>query len=201
MPVPLLEALVPGLLVYVMATAGLMALPEVLAGYRESGYLRRLRISPLRPWQILGAHAANHLVLCTAGSALLVGTAVFAFDLRPPDAPVIVVAAVLLGSVSLLTTGFLLASVLPTTRTTQAVAAAIYFPMIFLSGALFPREVLPDLAADIGRFLPMTHAVDLIRAAWSDMIVDWTDAVILGVFGVLCVAVSVRTFRWEPGRG
>ena len=39
----LVDVLVPGFLVYVMATSAIMALPETLANYRDRGILRRLR--------------------------------------------------------------------------------------------------------------------------------------------------------------
>src|SRR5688572_20836334 len=48
----LIDLLLPGYLVYVMATSAIMALPETLADYRDRGILRRLRVSPLRPWHI-----------------------------------------------------------------------------------------------------------------------------------------------------
>lgn len=195
---PVLEALVPGYLVYVMATAGMMALPEALATQRESGYLRRLRISPLRAWQVLGAHALVQLAVALVGLVLLVGTAVVGFGLALPGNPGLVLAAVLLAATSTLATGFLLASLLPTTRTTQAVAAALYFPMIFLSGAIVPKEALPDVAAAISPWLPMTHAVDLLRAAWTDQVVDWPSAAVLVGVAIASAALSTRTFRWEP---
>ena len=55
-------------------------------------------------------------------------------------------------------------------------AAAIYFPAIFVSGALFPREVLPSFAQQIGDFLPMTYAVRSIREAWTVGTIDWVGA-------------------------
>ena len=125
----LVDLLLPGYLVYVMATSAIMALPETLADYRDRGILRRLRVSPLRPWQIIGAHAATHLAMIVVGLVLLV--AVGGRRLRPAGA----------GGVGrhgpracarprprVLATGFVLGAVLPTVRTTQAVAAALYFP-------------------------------------------------------------------------
>lgn len=70
--VGVVDVMVPRLILLVVCTSGLMALPETLANYRERGFLRRLRISPLRPWQILGSHAATQLVVAVAGLILLV---------------------------------------------------------------------------------------------------------------------------------
>ena len=72
---------------------------------------------------------------------------------------------------------------LPSVRTTQAVAAAVYFPAIFVSGALFPREVLPTFAQRLGDVLPMTYAVRIIREAWT---MGTIDGVALGVCAGHC---------------
>jgi ABC-2 type transport system permease protein len=195
--VGLIDVLVPGLLLLVMCTSGLMGLPETLASYRERGFLRRLRVSPLRPWQILGAHAATHLAVAVLGLALLVGLATLAFDLNPPASWTLAAAAVGASAVAVIALGFLLAAVAPTVRTTQAVAAAIYFPAIFVSGVVMPTEALPEPAQRIGQALPFTYAVRAIREAWSAGAADWTAFAVLAATIVLAVAAGVRTFRWE----
>jgi ABC-2 type transport system permease protein len=193
----LVDVLVPGYLVYVMATSAIMGLAENLADQRDRGILRRLRISPLRPWQILGAHALTHLAMSAAGAIVFVVVGVAAFGLRLPAAWLPTLLALVLAAVSTVATGFLLGSVLPTVRTTQAVAAALYFPAIFVSGALFPREALPELAQRIGDVLPMTYAVRALREAWTNGLVDGVALGILAAVTIVASAVAVRTFRWE----
>ena len=195
--VGLVDVLVPGLLLLVMCTSGLMQLPETLAGYRERGFLRRLRVSPLRPWQILGAHAATHLAIALIGLALLVGVGTLAFDLTAPVAWGTTAAAIVASAMMVVAVGFLLASVAPTVRTTQAVAGALYFPAIFVSGVVFPAEALPDLAQRLAQALPFTYAVRAIREAWTAGAVDAAGFGVLAATVVVAVAVGLRAFRWE----
>src|SRR4028118_2126553 len=54
------DVLMAGLLVYVMATSAIMALAETLADYRDRGILRRMRITPPKVWQNLGAPGPAH---------------------------------------------------------------------------------------------------------------------------------------------
>lgn len=191
------DILLPGYITMVIATAGIMALPETIASYRERGILRRLRATPLVAWKVLAAHGGVQLVVTVAGLAVLVVAAALTGGLHAPKAPVALVVALLLGLLSTLSIGFLLAAVLPTTRTTRAVAAALYFPLIFLSGAVFPRDQLPDLARRIGDFLPLTYAVRAIREAWSGAGIDWAALAVLVLVTVAAGAVCTRTFRWE----
>lgn len=191
------DVLMAGYLVYVMATSAIMGLGETLADYRDRGILRRLRITPLRPWQILTSHALTHLAMSVLGVILLVTVGALAADLHRPASIGATALAMTASACSMIAIGFLLGALLPTVRTTQAVAAAIYFPAIFVSGALFPREVLPAVAQRIGDFLPMRYAVRSIRQAWTPGTVDEFGLAILAVTTVVGVAVAVRMFRWE----
>ena len=192
-----IDVLVAGYLVYVMATSSLMNLAETLADYRDRGVLRRMRVSPLRPWQVLGSHALTHLAMSLAGCALVVGLGLAAFDLRAPADPLAASLAVLGSALAVLSLGFLLGAVLPTVRTTQAVAAALYFPSIFISGALFPREALPELAQRVGDLLPLTYAVAAVREAWTGGTIDAGAFAVLGLTAVLATTAGVRWFRWD----
>ena len=191
------EVLLPGYIAMVMATAAIMALPETIAGYRERGILRRMRATPIVSWKILAAHGGVQFVVTTVGLVLLVATASLTAGLHAPKSWPGVVLALLVGLVNTLSIGFLLASVLPTTRTTRAVAAALYFPMIFLSGAVFPRDNLPGLAQRLGEAVPLSYAVRAIREAWSGAGTDWVALGLLAGVTAVSTAICVRTFRWE----
>jgi ABC-2 type transport system permease protein len=191
------DVLMAGYLVYVMSTSAIMGLGQTLADYRDRGILRRLRVTPLRPWQILTSHALTHLAMSVIGVVLLVGVGAVGYGLHVPASIGATVFAVLASAISMISVGFVLGALLPSVRTTQAVAAAIYFPAIFVSGAMFPREVLPSFAQQIGNALPMTYAVRAIREAWAFGTVDWAGLGILAGTTAVLVLVAVRMFRWE----
>jgi ABC-2 type transport system permease protein len=102
-----------------------------------------------------------------------------------------------LGSLSFLALGFLLSGILVTSRTATAVGNALLFPMIFLSGAALPRQILPENIQRIGDFLPLTHVVNLIQDLWFGG--SWNGLSLTVVIGVMLLAglVATRTFRWE----
>jgi ABC-2 type transport system permease protein len=192
-----IDVLIPGYLVYVVATSAIMGLSETLADYRDRGILRRMRVSPLRPWQILGSHALTHLTMSAVGAVLLVWVGLVAFDLNPPAAWAPALLALVATAASLIAIGFLLGAVLPSVRTTQAVAAAIYFPAIFVSGAVWPREALPEFAQRIGDLVPLTYAVRAIREAWTGGAVDGAALGVLIATAAIATAVALKAFRWE----
>ena len=175
------------------------SLIAIIAIYREGGILKRLRATPLSPVTILGAHVVVKLLFTVVSLALLVlaGRRVF------PGAMEVnllsFTAALLLGTLSILTLGFVLASLVPTARFAQPLGAVVLYPMVALSGLFFPVAVLPAWLRGVSFMLPTTHAVALLQGVWdgSGWAAHWGDAVMLIVLGVAFSALSTKVFRWE----
>ena len=193
------DTAVPAFSAMVIATSGLMTLPSRMAWYRESGVLRRLKATPLHPQAILAAHVITIFLINLLSMALLVITAITIFDLQFTNHPVSVLAAFTLGSLSFFALGFVLAGLLPTTRTAEVVSMAIYFPMLFLSGAGIPRELLPEAFRQFAQILPLTHVVTLLRGLWysGGWETYFINALVLLIWLVISSIISAKTFRWE----
>ena len=188
---------IPGYMAVIIATAGLIGLPINLASYRAQGVLRRFRATPLRPEVVLVAQLAVSLLFALAGSLLLVVAGRLFFDLHLPAAGGAVLVAFLVSAAAIFALGFVLASVLPNARTAQAVGTTVLFPMMFLSGAALPRQMLSATIRDVAQVLPLTHVVSLLDDAWSGA--GWNVPALVVLSGVLVasVALSTRLFRWE----
>jgi ABC-2 type transport system permease protein len=182
-----------------MAISAVISLVAIISIYREGGILKRLRATPLRPHTILSAHVLVKL-LFTAASLALMMLAGRRFYPAGMNAPVISFAlALLLGTLSILTIGFIIASVVRTSRFAQPVGALVFYPMLALSGLFVPIEVLPSSLQYVARVLPMTYIVSLLRGIWigESWFAHLGDVAALIVAGVVCAAVSARVFRWE----
>ncbi len=192
-----LDTFAPGLIAFVIATSSFLTLSTSLATYREQGTLRRFFVTPLRPPVIFVAEFAVYVGVTATGASLLVVIGAVGFGLAAPAAPVSLAVAFLVSTLSIMSLGVLLGSVAPTARAAEAAGMAIFFPLIFLSGAMVPRELMPDWMEQATHVLPLTHVVTLLQDLW---IGDGWNLISLGVlagFTVVAVAISVRVFRWE----
>jgi ABC-2 type transport system permease protein len=182
-----------------IALSAVLSLVTIVSIYREGGILKRLRATPLRPQTILTAHVIVKL-LFTALTLVLLGLA--GRQYVPVDVAVPWISfgtALLFSTVSILSLGFLIASVVPTARFAQPIGTVILYPMVAVSGLFFPLDLLPPALSAVARLLPVTYAVSLLRgtwlgAPWSAHLGDLTGLVL--VF-IVCTAVSARVFRWE----
>lgn len=190
---------VPILAALVIAVSAVLSLVAIISIYREGGILKRLRATPLSPVTILSAHVVVKLVFTVISLALLVlaGRQFFpgAMQVNLPS----FTAALLLSTLSILSLGFVIASIIPTARFAQPIGAALLYPMIAVSGLFFPLEQLPPLLQTIAYGLPTTHAVSLMQGIWdgSGWGAHWGNvAALILVFGV-CTGLSTKIFRWE----
>ena len=185
-----------------IALGAVQSLVAIIAIYREGGILKRLRATPLSPVAILGSHVLVKLAFTVASLALLVlaGRQVLPGAL-PADLASFLLAA-LLSTLSILSLGFVLASLVPTARFAQPLGAVVLYPMLAVSGLFFPLALLPPALQVAARALPTTHAVALMQGVWdgTGWAAQWPSVAALAAVFVVCVAISARWFRWECGR-
>jgi ABC-2 type transport system permease protein len=190
---------VPVFAAVLIAINAVLSLVAIISIYREGGILKRLRATPLRPQTILTAHVLVKILLTTTTLllTLLAGKRYFPIGSNPPVFSFTV--ALLLSTVSILSIGFLIASIVPTARFAQPIGGVILYPMIALSGLFIPLAAMPPAMRTVARFVPLTYAVSLLQGAWRGE--PWMshtgDVLALVLVFLICVGLSAKVFRWE----
>jgi len=192
-------SLIPAFSAMVIGMVGLMPITITLATYRENGILRRLGTTPVSPLVIMSAQVIVVFIMTVLGVILLVLAGVLVYHVQFEGNVFSILAGFVLGSLSFFGIGFILASTMPTARTAQIVAMVLLYPMLILSGAGWPRELMPGTVQKLSSFLPLTYVVNLLRGLWIGE--SWgqhtADIFILVVMLIVGVFVSVKLFRWE----
>jgi ABC-2 type transport system permease protein len=190
---------VPAYTAMIIGTVGLVGLPITLAAYRENGVLRRLHTTPINPLIILVAQVIVLFVMAILGMLLLIIAGKLIYHLRFEGNALQVLAGFILSIFSFFAIGFILAGLMPTARTAQMVGMVLLYPMLFLCGAGYPRELLPETIIRISNFLPLTYVVTLLRGLWvgNPWSMHVTDVLVLVGILVLGTLIAVVTFRWE----
>jgi len=183
----------------IISIGSALSLIAIMSIYREGGILKRLRATPLSPLTILGSHVLVKLAFTLVGLGLLVLAGRQFFPGAIHVDMVSFTAALLLSTLSILSLGFILASVVPTARFAQPLGAVVLYPMIAVSGLFIPVGNMPFGARIIAYALPTTHAVALMQGIWDGS--GWgahlENAAFLVFFFFLCCVVSTKLFRWE----
>lgn len=197
--------LLPGSIALGIIAAGLVNL-GIGTGYeRHYGVLKRLGGSPLPRWGLVGAKMAAILVLEVVQVAVLVAVATFALDWQPGVgwSPLLVVAAVLLGTITFAGLGLLLAGTLRA-EATLALANGLFLGFLMLGGIVLPIDHLPAFLQPVAAVLPATALADLLRIALATGLEPGAGApsavgpaVLLAAWAVAAAGLAARRFRWD----
>jgi ABC-2 type transport system permease protein len=194
-----LRVSLPVLVSILIAISSVLSLVTIISIYREGGILKRLRATPLRPQTILTAHVLVKLLLTavTLCLLLLAGKRYYPAGTHVPWFSFTI--ALLISTWSILSLGFVIASIVPTARFAQPIGAVLFYPMLGFSGIFVAVSALPPTLHALARILPLTYAVSLLQGIWSGD--PWSAhladmAALIAAF-LICTALSAKIFRWE----
>jgi len=194
-----MDVSMPGYTALILGTVGFLGVPITISSYRELGVLRRFRASGLRPVTYIAADVVANLIMTLIGMLALVVVGWLLYRVRFEGQALELIVAVILSGLTMFAVGYLIAGLAPGARTAQVVGMVIFYPMMFLSGAAIPLEVMPESIRTVANFLPLTYVVKLLRGLWFGD--SWgehlLETAILGGVLVVSTLLAARFFRWE----
>ncbi len=191
---------VPGILAVNMMFSCLFGVGYVIVRYRKNGFLKRLKATPLSPFEFLSAQMASRLILIQGITvAVYVGCNYFIhFQMRGSYANLFLVS--LLGAICLISLGLLVSARLSSEELAGGILNLVTWPMMLLSGVWFSLEGTNPVVRKIALFLPLTHVVDGARAIMTEgagLAEIAPHLLILAVMGAFFLVIGSLIFKWE----
>jgi ABC-2 type transport system permease protein len=133
---------------------------------REFGILRLMLASPAGPSTVLAGRTLAAAIIGLLQGAIVLGFAPF---LVPVSGPIVAKAlgALILGCVASSVLGMLVAVRLRSVENFAGVINVVLFPLLFVSGALYPTQGMPPALRSLARVNPVSYEVDLMRHAFG----------------------------------
>ena len=164
---------------------------------REFGMLRLMLASPAGPVAVLlGRVLAATLVGLLQGGVVL---AVAPLVLPVTGEQWLVALAALAGVAAMSATlGLLVAARLRSVENFAGIINVILFPLLFLSGALYPTGGMPPALRAVARVNPVTYAVDLLRHAFGQAgeFLLFSDVAV--VLGATLIGFAAAVLLFDP---
>src|SRR6187397_3124574 len=143
---------VPSMLGLSVMQVGIFAAIPLVAD-REKLILKRLAATPLKRWQLVGSNVLMRLLIALVQTVIIVGVGVAIFGVEITGSILLTAFFVVLGSVTFLALGYVIASFASTEDSANGMTSVIQFPMMFLSGTFFPIDQMPDVLRTIARII------------------------------------------------
>jgi len=189
---------VPSILAMALMQLGIFsAIP--LVEQREKKILKRLSATPLPRWALVGSNVALRLIIAAAQTIIILAVGSQLFQVSVSGNPLVIAGFIVVGAMAFTSMGYVIASFAPTEESANFIVSAVQFPMMFLSGIFFPLQGLPDWLHTVASFLPLTYLGDALRQTMVNGVPFAPlqfDAIVLGGWLIVCLAISARYFRW-----
>jgi len=195
-----IDYFLPAMLAYIILQSGINYVAIGLADLRARKVLRRLRATPLRPAQILGAQIAGGALTVVMQMVVLIVVGLVLFRARTYGSWLVAAVPMLLGVAAFVGIGFLLTSAARTSQSARGLGSFVAFPMMFLSGIFFPVTSLPSWLQTAVHVLPLTWLTDALHRVMNDGVglADiGLDCLVLAGWAVVTFALATWRFRWD----
>lgn len=182
-----------------ICATGLMGLPLTLSDYRNKKILKRFKVTPVSPGLLLLVQIIISFVISIISGLAVFGISVIFFGYKMIGSTGAFLLAYLLVTVSMYGLGMFLASVSPNIKTANLLCTIVYFPMVFLSGATVPYEIMPPAMQKVVDFLPLTQGIKLLKgiSLGEDIGNVLFPVILLAAIALITTALSIKLFKWE----
>lgn len=182
----------------ICATA-FMGIPLTIADYRDKKILKHFFVTPVSPGMLLLVQGIIGMItaIVSAMCVYLAAKLFFGYEMKG-SIPAFILSYFFVMA-SMYSLGMLIASICKNIKIANVVCSAVYFPMLFLSGATIPYEIFPKAMQHVADVLPLTQGIKLMKGyslglPQGNLIIP---IVVLLLSIVVGISVSLRSFRWE----
>ena len=188
----------PGVIAAFIMTNGIIGVTTNTTEFKRRGIIKRLSITPLGKIEWILGNVLSQTLLNLMLTAIIIVVGWLVFDVQAmPD--IFSLVLIFLGSVMFSGIGMLLSGLIKDVEAASAIGNAIAFPMMFLSGAYWPIEFMPDYMQSIAKVLPLTYFSEGLRCA---MIYKYSEGLVVNmaivlVLAVVFIVIGALVTRWK----
>lgn len=197
--IPYQEWLFPGILGMNMMFSALFGVGYVVVRYRKNGVLKRLSVTPLKPWEFLTAQMLSRMFLILFSTAIVYSgcSLLYGFKCKGSFADLLLTGA--LGGFSMISIGLVIASRTSSEELAEGLLNFITWPMMFLSGVWFSLEGSKPWVIEAAKIMPLSHLISAARKIMNDgaNLYDIKfELASLGLMSLVYLAAGSLLFKW-----
>jgi ABC-2 type transport system permease protein len=192
------QFLAPGFMALTVITGSLQGVATAISREKEQGTMDGLLVSPIPHASIIIGKVAAQTVRGLIQGFLILALSMVLFGVQIYGSPLIMCIVLVLGTASFVGVGIILTAVAPDQETAQMMTVLLQFPMMFISGILFPIDQLPVWLQYIGKGMPLYYAADALRKVIilnASLVAITPDIIILVVYMVLTMTLALPLFE------
>jgi ABC-2 type transport system permease protein len=190
--------IIPGLVAVILQLVGIVQTAIAIVREREKGTLEQLLVTPIDPLGLMLGKVVPYIFVGIGEVMLILLAMRFGFGVPIRGSIVFLFAMCLIYLFALLSLGLYISTIARTQQQAQGMAQLFFLPAIFLSGYIFPAAGLPLPLYWLGRLMPVTHMIEIMRGVVlrEATVLEMMPSVLaLIAMSIVLMTLTVRRFR------
>ena len=192
------QFLAPGFMGLTVVMGTLSGLASAISREKEQGTMDGIMVAPISRNAIVAGKMMSQTVRGMIQAFIILGLSMVLFGVKVYGSPLLMVGVLLLGVASFAGIGIIATSIAPEQETATMMMLLLQFPMMFLSGILFPMDQLPGWLQWVGKALPLYYAADALRKVMvlsANFNQIFMDVAVLALYSVTTLGIAIPVFR------
>jgi ABC-2 type transport system permease protein len=193
---------VPAIAAFSVITACYTNIAIGLSFTRDTGVLKRTHGTPLPAWAYLFGRIVHAVLIALLLVALCAVFGAVAYHATLPSSGLgAFLLTLIVGAASFCALGIALTAFIPNADAAPAMVNASILPLLFISNVFIPLQNPPAWMDTLSKIFPVRHFADALVSSFlavNGSGLQGGDLVVVGVWGIIGLAIGVRFLSWEP---
>lgn len=193
-----MDFFLPGVVGITVMTNSLFSMSSLCGEYRQRGYFKLLATTKLRKHEWLISKFLFYSIILLASLLTTFAVAWLAFDINATLTPLALV-MIPVGAFVFVSMGMLLGVAVKDPESSVAIANAIGFPMMFLSGSFFPISSFPAFLQAVAAVMPLTYFNNGLRDTmiYGNSVSTLANLGVILVLGAVFFVLASKLMSWK----
>lgn len=189
---------VPGVIAQIITIITFMLTSMAIVREKEIGTMEQIIVTPIRPFEFILGKTAPFAIISFAIVLIITAVGVFWFGVPIRGSLFLLLGATALYLLTTLGVGLLISTISSTQQQAMMVTFLVNFPIMLLSGFVFPVSAMPHWIQAITVVNPLRYFIVIIRAIFlkgTGFSILWPEFLALAVIGLVTFALAASRFR------
>lgn len=193
-----MDYFLPGIVGMTVMTTSMYSMTSICGEYRTRRYFKLLATTTLRKYEWLTSKILWYIISLTLSLFVTVAVGMLVWNVHVVIGP-IALAFIVVGALLFTSLGMLFGTVVRDPESGVAIANAIGFPMMFLSGSFWPLEQMPSYLQTVAKGLPLTYLNSGLRdtMVFGNTASALTNLAIVSVLAAALFLLAAKLVSWK----
>ncbi len=188
----------PGYIAAFIMTNGIIGVTSTTSEFRRNGILKRLASTPLSKSSWIIANLLQQTLLAFILTLVMIALGLIAFNITIIPDPLSLL-LIFIGAVAFCSIGMVLGGIIKDVETAYGVSNSIAFPLMFLSGAFWPVDLMPLYLQSIAQTLPLYYFHQGLRELliFKNVEQSYIPFIVMTSIAIIFTILATKITKWK----